>query len=359
MPSETVHRASRPHHRPDASEIAAALAARIRPLCGQLLSAGRPKGSYWTCGSVDNERGGSLWVHLSGSRIGRWQDAATGEFGDTLDLVAACMCRGDKKAAYRWASAWLGESLPLVQRNVLLQRARVPDQDADHRRRAALRLYLEAQPSLAGMPADFYLALRGIDLASLGRQPRALRFHPSLPHCPSGGSFPAMIAAISGLGGAHIATHRTWLQQDHTGAWTKARIEDPKMTLGAFGGGLIRLWRGLSGKALRDADADEMVVIGEGIETCLSIALACPELRVLAAVSLGNMGSIALPPQLRRIILAADNDPKPKARAALQRVIERHLDAGRDVHVARSVVGKDFNDALRAWSGCNLPAGAA
>ncbi len=91
------------------------------------------------------------------------------------------------------------------------------------------------------------------------------------------------------------------------------------------------------------------MVIGEGIETCLSIALACPELRVLAAVSMGNMGSIGLPDQVRHIILAADNDLKPKAQAAFQRVIERHLDAGRDVRVARSAVGKDFNDALCAW----------
>ncbi len=81
-----------------------------------------------------------------------------------------------------------------------------------------------------------YLLNRGIDLALLQRQPRALRFHPGLLHRPSGRTFPAMIAAISSIDEAHVATHRTWLQQDRGGAWIKARVEDPKMTLGDFAG---------------------------------------------------------------------------------------------------------------------------
>lgn len=341
--------------RPDAAQIADMLARRIRPLCEQLLSAGKPKGSYWTVGGVDNEPGGSMWIHLSGAKAGRWQDAATGEFGDALDLVAACTSRGDKKAAYRWACAWLGvaEGMQPAQQQKPEQRARAAaanQDDVERRRRAALRLYLEARPSLAGTPAAAYLAGRGIDLAQLGRQPRALRFHPSCLH-RSGRRFPAMIAAISNLAGVHVATHRTWLQPDAAGQWIKARVEDPKMTLGTFAGGCIRLWRGASGKPLKDAPEDETVVVGEGIETCLSIALACPELRVLAAVSLGNMAAIQLPPQIRNVILAADNDLKPKAQLAFQRAVERHMDAGRDVRVARADVGKDFNDTLQAWSG--------
>jgi hypothetical protein len=329
------------------------LAARCRPLCEQLLAAGKPKGSYWTCGGIDNEPGGSLWVHLSGSKAGRWQDAATGEFGDALDLVAACIARGDKKAAYRWACAWLGigDGMPVAQREPVPSRARAPaaDPDGDRRRRAALRLYLEARPSLADTPAASYLAHRGIDLGALGRQPRALRFHPSLQH-RSGRAFPAMIAAINDSTGAHVATHRIWLQQNEAGAWIKARVEDPKMTLGSCVGGSIHLWRGASGKPLREAATDEEIFIGEGIETCLSVVIACPEFRNLCAVSLGNMGSVVLPPQIRRVILAADNDVKPKTQAAFQRVIERHLDAGREVRIARAAVGNDFNDALRAWT---------
>jgi hypothetical protein len=339
---------------PDASEIARALAERIETLVRELLPAGRRNGHYWSVGSVDNEKGGSLWVHMSGTKQGRWQDGATGEFGDALDLVAACRFRGGKKQAYAWACAWLGfgGDMPVAQiRNSSeMARGAGPDADAERRHRAALRLFLEARPRLAGTPVDAYLAGRGIWLDRLGREPGALRFHPSLHHTPSERAFPAMVAAISGADGKHIATHRTWLEPDGRGGWIKARVEKPKMVLGAFGGGSIRLWRGASEKPLRDALPEETPAICEGIETGLSIALACPELRVLAAVSLGNMGTVFLPAQIRGVILAIDNDPSPEAQAHRQRAVERHLDAGRTVRVARSGVGNDFNDALRAWS---------
>ena len=227
---------------------------------------------------------------------------------------------------------------------------RIADDTDDRRRRAALRLFLEAKPSLAGTPAADYLAARGIDLALLARQPRSLRFHPALPHHESGRVFPALIAGVVGPGGAFSATHRTWIQQDEAGGWIKARVANPKLSLGIVAAGCIPIWRGASGKSLKDAPGDEVVVIGEGIETCLSIALACPELRVVAAVSLGNLGRVALPDQVRSVILAADNDIKDAARRGLQRAVDLHLAAGRSVRVARSPVGKDFNDALRAWA---------
>lgn len=340
---------------PGAGEVAERLARTINELAPQLLSAGRRSGNYWVCGSVENERGSSLFIHLTGPRAGRWSDAATGEFGDALDLVAATQFRGDRKHAYRWSLDRLGlargMAVPPVQKPAPAARAAATDDDDARRRRAALRMWLEAVPALAGTPAGLYLAARGLDLSQLGRQPRSLRCHASLPHRSSGRNFPALVAAISDAEGAHIATHRTWLQPDRTGVWRKARVEDPKMSFGNFAGGCIRIWRGASGKPLRDAPPDDDVVLAEGIETALSIALAVPEFRVLAAVSLGNMGAVVLPLQLRKIVLAADNDAKPKARAQFQRAVERHLAAGRQVRVARAEIGKDFNDTLVGWAG--------
>lgn len=337
---------------PDAGAVSAMLARAVERLAPALLSAGKRRGHYWTCGSVDNEAGGSLFVHLSGPRAGNWQDSATGEFGDALDLIAATQCRGDLKAAYRWACAWLGlaDGEARVRNPAPRPAARAEaEPDDDRRRRAALRIWLEARPSLAGTGAEAYLLARGIDLGRLGRQPRALRYHPGLRHAPSGRTLPAMVAAISDMDGAHRATHRTYLDCDG-GAWRKARVESPKMVLGGFAGGSVRLWRGASRKPLREAPADDLVVIGEGIETCLSIVLAVPEYRVLCAVSLDNMGAIALPPQVTRVILAADNDTKPAARRAFDRAVSRHLDAGRVVRVARPEIGNDFNDTLQAWA---------
>jgi hypothetical protein len=169
-----------------------------------------------------------------------------------------------------------------------------------------------------------------------------------LLHHQAARSFPALVAAISDAAGDHVATHRTWLQQDRAGVWRKAQVENPKMTFGTYVGGCIRLWRGASGKPLRDAPPDDMVVIAEGIETALAVALCAPECRVLSAVSLGNLGAVVLPPQLRSVTLAADNDTSPKARAAFQRAVERHLDAGRKVRIARPDFGKDFADVVAA-----------
>lgn len=340
-------------HGPDAGDVSRALAGRIHQLAPQLLNNGTRKGGYWSVGSIENEPGGSLWIHLSGPKAGHWQDAATGEFGDALDLVAAVLHRGDKRVAFRWAMSWLGlapgsASVP-GQASAPDRAPAATDSAAEARRRRAQQIWLSAQASLAHTPAAAYLAGRGIDLAQLGRQPRALRFHPDLYHGPSRRAWPAMVAAVTGgEDGAFLAVHRTWLEYAG-GGWAKARIEDPKMTLGVHAGGSIRLWRGASGKPLKQAPADEPVVIGEGIETCLSIALACPELRVLSAVSQGNFGSVWLPEQVRFVVLAADNDTKPAAKLALQRVLDRYLQRGLHVRIARAPLGKDFNDTLRGW----------
>lgn len=222
---------------------------------------------------------------------------------------------------------------------------RAPDEDAERRRAAAVTIWLAARPSLIDTVADTYLRRRGIDLRQLGRQSRALRFHPALYHPNSKRTWPAIVAAISGGAGRQVATHRTWLAPDGSG---KAPVDEPKLTLGSFRGGCIRLWRGASGKPWADAPADDLVAVGEGIETCLSVAIACPEYRILCAVSLGNMGAIELPPAPRSVVLLADNDVKPAARRMMASVIARHIEAGREVRVARSPHGSDFNDALRA-----------
>ena len=122
---------------------------------------------------------------------------------------------------------------------------------------------------------------------------------------------------------------------------------NPKMSLGSVAGGCIRLWRGASRKPLAQAPEGEVVAIAEGIETALSVVIACPELRVLAAVSLANMGNLPLPPTVREVIICADNDVANEAAArALERAADRYAEQGRNVRIARPPVGKDFNDTL-------------
>lgn len=337
--------------KPSPKELAASLAYQIDDLCRELLSAGRRSGRYWQVGGVDNSRGSSMWVHLSGAKRGNWQDAATGEFGDALDLAAACLFRGDVKAAYAWAADRCGHGRDAADRPRPRPEARPdkpaqPSEDDQRRRDAALAMWLKAEASIVGTPVDHYLRERRIDLRELGRQPRSLRYHPALYHAETQTRFPAMVAAISDQSGRHIATHRTWLECVD-GRWRKARVSNPKMSFGMFAGGSIRLWRGASRKPLANAAPDEPVILCEGIETGLSIAISTPEFRVLCGISLGNLGAVELPAHIRMVILCPEADDKPAALAAFNRVANRHLAAGREVRLARAAGGKDFNDVLQ------------
>jgi hypothetical protein len=337
--------------RHDAGEIARLLAARVQSLCLELLPDGRKEGAEWVCGSISTRRGFS--VRLTGGKAGVWSNfGGGGEGGDALDLVAFVRFSGDRRAALAWSRQWLGldhtgatphSTPPAAPPRV------VDDAGEMARRGAARRLFLAAQPGLRGTPAAAYLTGRGIDLAELARQPGALRFHPALWCSETKSEIPAMVAAITDPQRGHVATHRTYLAKSADGRWTKAPLKAPKTTLGSYAGGVIPLWRGRSGKPLRQAGADEVVVITEGIENALSIAIARPDLRVLASVSLANLGRILLPPALIDVIIAADNDaPGSAAAAGLQRAVDRLLAEGRSVRIARAPAEhKDMNDALR------------
>jgi hypothetical protein len=342
----------------EANHLAQMLAARCADLTRELLPGGTREGAEFRCGSLSGERGRSMAVHLHGNRAGVWSDFASGETGDALDLVAAVLFGNDIKAAMTWARQWLGldgvasYALPPQTRPAPRQAAEAPkiDTEAEARRGAARQMFLAAQPGLRGTPAGAYLAGRGLDLAELKRQPRCLRFVPALPNRESGRSWPALVAAITSLSGEHVATHRTWLALNEAARqWRKAPLRDAKMTLGSYAGGTIRLWRGASGKPLAQATQGETVALAEGLETSLSIVLACPELRVLCAVSLANMGRVELPPAVETVLICCDNDgDNPSADRALRRAIDHFTTSGRTVKIARPPAGvKDFNDLLQ------------
>lgn len=337
---------------PDIKDVVAAMNAHIEALARDLLPAGKRHGGWWCVGSLAGEPGGSLIIRLTGDRRGHWQDKATGEAGDALGLLTQCRFGGDTKAGYRGACDYLGlpypDAPPQQQRQ---PRPPPPPQGEDTRERyrmVAQQRWLEARASIVDTPVDAYLMGRGIDIRKLPRVPGALRFHGDLFNSDTRLRLPAMVAAIHGPDGTHQATHRTWLERTG-GGWIKARLPRNKMVLGDFPGGSIRLARGASNRALKDAPAGDPVVIAEGIESALSIAIAVPEVRVLCAVSQGNMASVWLPDQIGTVILAIDNDIKPAAKIAAQRIVDRYLERGCDVRTARSPVGNDFNDALTGW----------
>lgn len=336
------------------NEIAAMLAERIDVLAAELLPHGKRTGAEWRVGSLHGEAGGSLGVHLRGAKAGVWCDFAGRGRGDALDLVAAVRCGGDKRQAIAWAMSWLGlttqDRASLETRRAETQRAvaqRQAQADAEAREKSATaqRLWLHAEAALRGTPVATYLRTRGIDLGELRRQPRALRYHPALVHAGSDRRWPAMLAAITGPDGATIGVHRTYLSPSGAG---KAPVEPVKMVLGRVSGGCIRLWRGASGRPWAEMPDGEDVHLTEGIEDALSVVMALPEARVAAAISLGNLADVALPPACAQVTLWTQRDTSNAALLAADRAVSAHLAAGRRVRVVRMPANvKDVNDLLR------------
>src|SRR5712675_2315155 len=99
----------------DASELSRRLARDAEAVCRHYLPNGRREGRYWLVGDVANTPGRSLFVRLKGpdsgkGAAGNWTDAATGEYGDLLDLIA--MNRGLNRMRDVFAEARLFLSLP-------------------------------------------------------------------------------------------------------------------------------------------------------------------------------------------------------------------------------------------------------
>src|SRR5688572_28595041 len=98
-----------------AAEISQRLAAQAEAVCQYYLSNGRRSGRYWQVGDVLNSPGRSLYVRLlgptSGPRAaGNWQDAATGEYGDLIDLIRLNRQHNTLAEALAEARAFLGQA---------------------------------------------------------------------------------------------------------------------------------------------------------------------------------------------------------------------------------------------------------
>jgi phage/plasmid primase-like uncharacterized protein len=186
--------------------------------------------------------------------------------------------------------------------------------------------------SLAGSLAETYLRSRGITQTVPSA---ALRFHPKCWHRDEGQTKPlprpALIAAVTDGAGTLQGVHRTWLAPD---GQDKAAVDTPRRAMGH-----------LLGNAVRIAAADQTLVLGEGIETMLSVRQAVPSLPVWAALSSSHLGAVLLPAGLQRLYIAIDLDPA--GQRAAERLTARATEAGIAVRVLEPRLG-DFNDDLRA-----------
>ena len=316
----------------NASTVSALLAQRAEAVCRQYLPNGKKQGRYWCAGDARGASGRSLFVRLSPPGTpGKWTDAATGEHGDLLDLVRLAT-----------GSASLRETLAEARRFLAQPAAapRNPDRDNYDHTAAARNLWDRCGP-IDATHAEAYLKARAIHRC---RFP-ALRFHPSLPYRPDAGGwrrFPALVAAVTGDDGAFAGVHRTWLDPTRP---AKARVSRPRKALGRVYGLAVRFG---------DPDSVSTLLVGEGIETVLSLVTVLPPLRgavspdavAAAALSAGSLGAFVPPANVTRLIVAPDRDEEGEI--ASRRLQLRCTRLG----VATSVLlpaGNDFNEDLLSF----------
>jgi hypothetical protein len=315
-----------------ARTLSSGLAEHVEAVCRHYLSNGRRCGNYWIVGDVNNHAGRSLYVRLKGplsgkGARGRWSDAATGEHGDLLDLIRA----REGLTSFRDT---LDEARRFLRVPRELSFVRQDWRSGECDTIALARKIWAASKPITGTLAEAYLRARKItaDLESL-----PLRYHPTLLYSEHPGAssrrLPALVAAVSNHRGEIVGVHRTFL---NPACKDKARVSSPRRSLGA-----------ILGHGVRFGKIGDVVVVGEGIETVLSLRSALPELPMVAALSAGHLASWEFPSGLRCLIIACDNDDA--GRRAAGRLVARAEAQAIEVRTILSL-RSDFNSELRVTS---------
>ena len=321
--------ADRPH------DLARRLAERAEAVCRHYLSNGRRQGHYWQVGDVRNSPGRSMFVRLKGSAkglAGKWTDAATGEHGDLLDVISEALGLVDFADVAEEARAFL--ALP---RSEPEPSGRTAPSSPAGTAEAARRLIAMAQP-ISGTLAETYLRNRGITAL---HETGSLRFHPRCYYRPNAHSpteaWPAMVAAVTDLGGKITGAHRTWLdpQGFHPIRLGKAPVDTPRRAMGH-----------LLGNAVRFGIPGDVMAAGEGIETVLSLRCVLPGMPMVAALSAAHLAALLFPDTFRRLYIARDNDSAGDS--ARDRLTERAKGLGIEAIVLSPRLG-DCNEDLRVF----------
>jgi putative DNA primase/helicase len=200
--------------------------------------------------------------------------------------------------------------------------------DCGKRVKWAHRIWSECRPATGTMVAS-YLRSRGIGI----NPPASIRYHAALRH-PTGKYFPAIVARVEDVCGRFGGIQRIYLKPDGSG---KADVEPNKVSLGACGGGAVRL-----------AVATKVLALAEGIETALSI-LQATDIPTWACLGTSGLKALQVPGDVHAIFIGADAD-RPGLRAAHEAAY-RFLGENPERKIRVAVPprgGTDWNDILRA-----------
>lgn len=271
-------------------------------------------GNEWKgCCPFHPDRSPSFTIFADGDRFHCF---GCGAHGDVLDYVARLHRTGMVEAARLLCAG----DLPKVEI------ARLTPAERASRTPEAQAIWEMAIPA-AGTHAESYLVSRGIKPPF----PPDIRFSRLRYGNPN--PLPCLVAAVRDVSGAVVGLQRIYLRDDGSG---KADLPKPKLSLGKVSGGAIRLG---------DLDDAGTVTVCEGPEDGLTLlALLGPPVWVAAGASM--MPAMQFPPEVRSVVIGADNDDAGDAAARMA----AHAFGARalTVRVIHPLPGfKDFNDELR------------
>jgi hypothetical protein len=188
----------------------------------------------------------------------------------------------------------------------------------------ALDIWRASRPA-AGTSIEEYLRSRGIIIPV----PRSIRYHPALKHGPTGLTFEGLVAGICGNDRLVTAVHRVFLLP---GGHGKAKVSQPKMSLGHVASGAVRL-----------APATETLQLCESIEDGLAL-LQMTGAATWAVPSASMMPTFIPPEGVEEIVLAPDHDRA--GRKAIEQAVPRLQEKGLRVRQMLPPAGADWVDTL-------------
>jgi DNA primase len=271
-------------------------------------------GNEWmACCPFHSDRSPSFTIFDGGQRFHCF---GCGASGDVLDFV---------QRAYGVSLIEAARLLGAGDIPSELQPASLPAAKAN--RSGEARAIWDKSIPAAGTLAGAYLAFRGIKPPI----PPDIRFA-RLP-CDNLGLLPCLVAAVRDVAGQVMGIQRIWLAHDGRG---KADVARPKRSLGHVKGGAIRLG---------DLDGSGSLTVCEGPEDGLSLHEVLGG-AVWVAAGATFLPHMQFPPEVRSVVIGADNDPAGDR--AAQDAARTFTALGLAVRIIRPLERfKDFNDELR------------
>lgn len=361
----------------DLPKVKQALKDRIEDLCRKLLPDGRKNGRLWVSHNPvtgDTDRTPEFKVALDRDH-GAWKDWRTGETGDVLKLISYVKQLNfretmdfarDFTGIHRMTDA---EARALEGRVRTAQARTERDDQARKLKRMgdAERIwnsgFQDGAGSTAEAEAQRYFAARAIPLDQIEHRDRAtFRFSPAQEFwaraqyrhqdgrrikIADGPRFPAVLSAMRLATGQVAAVHMTFLDPLGLRKLPVGSGENAKIMFGEAKGAVIRISHGPEGEPPETALQPHPLLMGEGIETTMSMAIGAPEARAWAAGSLANMLNAPVwLPCIASIVLLKDHFKSPATEKQFDAVVDAMLATGKPVVVIDSYIGNDFNDLI-------------